>query len=111
MIPKQQGREKSMRWINNSIVRKARGVALLAGVAATICPMLAGAYEPPPAGFFPVGVFLQPVENFDVWKSRGVNTVVDFWPGQQPLEVWNAAAVQRGLYMIRAPRFNNLAQD
>ena len=32
--------------------------------------------------------------------------MVDFWPGQQPLETWNAAAAQRGLYMIRAPRAN-----
>jgi hypothetical protein len=66
--------------------------------------MAALAYEPPPKDFFPVGVFLQPTENFDVWKSRGVNTVVDFWGDQTALEQFNAAAVSRGLYMIRAPR-------
>src|SRR4051812_6001383 len=61
------------------------------------------AYTPPPQDFFPVGVFLQPVENFDAWKSRGVNTVVDFAASSQSLETWNAAAVARSLYMIRAP--------
>jgi hypothetical protein len=64
----------------------------------------AKAYDPPPQDFFPVGVFLQPVENFDLWKSRGVNTMVDFAASSQSLETWNAAAVSRGLYMIRAPR-------
>jgi hypothetical protein len=79
-------------------------LGLLAAAAAVACPSVAVAADPPPASLFPVGVFLQPVANFDIWKARGVNTVVDFWPGQQPLEEWNAAAVQRGLYMIRAPR-------
>lgn len=77
----------------------AMAAAATLGVAST-----ALAYDPPPQDFFPVGVFLQPVENFDLWKSRGVNTVVDFAGGSQLLETWNAAAVSRGLYMIRAPR-------
>jgi hypothetical protein len=80
------------------------GSAVLASLAAAGVPSLAFAYTPPPQDLFPVGVFLQPVENFDVWKSRGVNTVVDFAASSQPLETWNAAAVARGLYMIRAPR-------
>jgi hypothetical protein len=89
---------------------KAGSLALLAGAAAAACPLSAWAYEPPPSDFFPVGVFLQPVGTFDTWKARGVNTVVDFAPTSQSLETWNAAAVARGLYMIRAPRANP-AQD
>ncbi len=91
---------------------KLGSLALLAGAAT--CPLTALAYTPPPADFFPVGVFLQPSSNFDLWKSRGVNTVVDFFPDpgqtvpqqQTSLDQWNTAAVQRGLHMIRAPRAN-----
>lgn len=91
---------------------KSGSLVLLGGAA--ICPLTALAYTPPPADFFPVGVFLQPSSNFDLWKSRGVNTVVDFFPDpgqtvpqqQASLEQWNTAAVQRGLHMIRAPRAN-----
>jgi Beta-galactosidase len=89
---------------------KIAPLALLAGAAAAVCPSVVWAYEPPPSDFFPVGVFLQPVTTFDTWKARGVNTVVDFAASSQPLETWNAAAVARGLYMIRAPRANP-AQD
>ena len=95
---------------------KLNSLALLAG--AVSYPLAAVAYTPPPSDFFPIGVFLQPSSNFDLWKSRGANTVVDFFPDpsqtvvqqQSSLNQWNAAAVQRGLYMIRPARAN-AAQD
>jgi hypothetical protein len=84
---------------------KRVSLALLAGVGMAAVAPVAEAYNPPPADLFPVGVFLQPTTTFDTWKSRGVNTVVDFWPDpSQSLDQWNKAAVDRGLYMIRAAR-------
>ena len=99
-------------FVSSSPIKKVPLALLAAAVAA--CPMVAMAYTPPPTDFFPVGVFLQPSSSFDIWKSRGVNTVVDFFPDpglsvpqqQDALNQWNTAAVQRGLYMIRAPRAN-----
>lgn len=82
----------------------------LGAAAALACPQAAQAYDPPSSDFFPIGVFLQPTSTFDTWQARGVNTVVDFDPNVQSLETWNAAAVSRGLYMIRAPR-STIGQD
>jgi hypothetical protein len=91
--------------------RLAKLAAMTLGAAAALaCAPVAHAYDPPPSDFFPIGVFLQPTWTFDTWQSRGVNTVVDFDPNVQSLESWNAAAVSRGLYMIRAPR-TDLSQD
>ncbi len=83
-----------------------RSVALrlLGGLLAAVAAPAAMAYDPPPADYFPIGVFLQPTYTFDTWKARGINTLVDYAASSQPLETWNAAAVQHGFYMIRAPR-------
>ena len=37
------------------------------------------AAEAPPANLFPIGVYWQPTGSFDLWKSRGVNTVLGFY--------------------------------
>lgn len=55
--------------------------------------------------FFPIGVFVQPTYNFDTWKARGINTVVEV-PQGNDLEQWTVAAKSKGLHMIRAPRPN-----
>ena len=95
--------KESLDFRKKGPVKRALPV-LLAGLSG----MAAGAakgYTPPPSDFFPIGVYLQPISTFDTWKARGVNTVVDFWPDpSQTLDQWNDAAVQRGLYMIRAAR-------
>ena len=31
-----------------------------------------------PMGFFPIGVWDQPTGNFDTWKQRGINTLVQY---------------------------------
>jgi hypothetical protein len=52
--------------------------------------------------FFPIGVYVQPTSNFALWKSRGINTLVDV-PSGNSEPAWDAAAIQDGLYEIRAP--------
>jgi len=54
------------------------------------------------AGFFPIGAYVRAPPYFGLWKSRGINTMVDGTsePG------WNAAAVRDGLDEIRAPACN-----
>jgi hypothetical protein len=59
-----------------------------------------------PPDLFPIGVYRQPTTSFDLWKSRGINTVVDFYAPGKNLERWNAAAVAEGLWMVRNPRKN-----
>jgi hypothetical protein len=59
-----------------------------------------------PPDLFPIGIYRQPTTSFDTWKSRGINTVIDFYPPGKNLERWNAAAVADGLWMIRNPRKN-----
>ena len=86
---------------------KKAALALLAASAVAAGPQKALAYDAPPAGFFSIGVFLQPITTFDTWKARGVNTVVDYWPDpSQTMAQWDTAAAQRGLYEIRAPQAN-----
>jgi hypothetical protein len=53
-------------------------------------------------GIFPIGVFVQPVDMFDLWKSRGVNTVVGTPDGHSVTE-WNDAAMARDLFVVRPP--------
>jgi hypothetical protein len=57
------------------------------------------------AHFFPIGAYVQPSANFGLWKSRGVNTMVIVPQGSSE-RAWNRAAVQDGLYEIRAPAGN-----
>jgi hypothetical protein len=57
------------------------------------------------AHFFPIGAYVQPSANFGLWKSRGVNTMVIVPQGSSE-RAWNRAAVQDGLYEIRAPASN-----
>jgi hypothetical protein len=86
---------------------KKAALGVLAGAALAAAPQGALAYDAPAAGFFSIGVFLQPITTFDTWKARGVNTVVDYWPDpSQTMAQWDAAALQRGLYEIRAPQAN-----
>jgi hypothetical protein len=57
------------------------------------------------AHFFPIGAYVQPAANFELWKSRGVNTMVIVPQGSSE-RAWNRAAAQDGLYEIRAPASN-----
>jgi hypothetical protein len=75
-----------------------------AGVASTLTLSTAATAASP--SFFPIGVFRQPTFEFDTWKARGINTLVDWdsFGGQTSMDEWTQAAVDRQLYMIRAPR-------
>ncbi len=57
------------------------------------------------AGFFPIGAYVQAPPYFGLWKSRGINTMVDVPDGTSE-PGWNAAAVRDGLDEIRAPGSN-----
>ncbi|WMT92823.1 hypothetical protein [Pelagibacterium sp. H642] len=52
--------------------------------------------------FFVIGAFVQPVHMMDLWKTRGINTLVGVPEGHDS-ELWSAEAVARDLYMIRSP--------
>ncbi|HXZ74475.1 MAG TPA: hypothetical protein VEH31_26910, partial [Streptosporangiaceae bacterium] len=54
------------------------------------------------ARLFPIGVYVQAPDNFELWKSRGVNTMVVVPDGNSE-QAWNKAAIRDGLYEIRAP--------
>lgn len=95
---------------SNSKSQIANRFATAALIAAAVSAGTAKAYDPPPDTYFPIGVFLQPTSTFATWKARGVNTVVEFDPNVQSETAWNAAAVQNGLYQIRAPDAN-IAND
>lgn len=78
-------------------------------VAAMVTARGAMAADAPPANLFPIGVYWQPTASFDLWKSRGINTVIGFYTKPFDMEEFNNAAVSRGLWMIRNPRANPAA--
>jgi hypothetical protein len=57
---------------------------------------------------FIIGVWSQPTYNFDKWKKRGINTLVNYegLSGTVSMDSWIAAANSRGLFQIRRPREN-----
>ena len=55
--------------------------------------------------FFPIGAYVQPASNFALWKSRGVNTVVEV-PDNYDEATWDKAAIQDSLHEIREPSSN-----
>lgn len=72
-------------------------------------PDLPGAIPSPDAGeglflegFFPIGVFSQPVESFERWQSRGINTILEVPQNHDPA-AWDRAAQAAGLRIIRRP--------
>lgn len=62
--------------------------------------------RPAGPGVFPIAVWSQPTRNFDRWKARGINTLMNYegMSGAVSMDEWTAAANARGLYMIRKPR-------
>jgi hypothetical protein len=56
-------------------------------------------------GVFPIGVFSQPQESFEKWKSRGINTILETPQGHDP-NAWDKAARSAGLFVIRRPLAN-----
>jgi hypothetical protein len=54
---------------------------------------------------FPIGAYVQDPAYFELWKSRGVNTMVVVPDGNSE-RAWNKAAIRDGLYEIRAPAGN-----
>jgi hypothetical protein len=57
------------------------------------------------AHLFPIGAYVQATANFELWKSRGINTMVVVPDGNSE-KAWNKAAIRDGLYEIRAPASN-----
>jgi len=54
---------------------------------------------------FVLGVWVQPAETMDVWKARGVNTLVEA-PEGHDVSQWAKAADRKGLFQIRKPTAN-----
>jgi hypothetical protein len=63
---------------------------------------------------FIIGVFQQPTSSFDVWRSRGVNTLVGYEAESGSRRIsnhdWTEAAAAKGFYYIRQPS-NDLEAD
>src|ERR1051325_6175086 len=86
----------------------------LAGAAASVALFVgansasaAGAVSTPDS-FFPIGVWSQPLNTFDKWQSRGINTVINFEPygGVDSIDAWSNAANAHSFYQVRQPRAN-----
>ena len=82
-------------------------VAVVAGLATSTHAQL------PNQEFFPIGVFAQPLNSFDKWKNRGINTLFQYEPQTNSqgiptatMEQWSKAAADRGLYYARLPSSN-----
>ena len=56
----------------------------------------------PTAPKFLIGVWYQPVENFQKWKDRGINTLVGY-ASTVPRDQWTDAARKAGLFYIAKP--------
>ncbi|HEY7117849.1 MAG TPA: PA14 domain-containing protein [Tepidisphaeraceae bacterium] len=56
-----------------------------------------------PSDVFPIGTWTQPMSSFDKWKSRGVNTLIEYQGDGATIEQWSQAARDRGMYYIRRP--------
>lgn len=56
-------------------------------------------------GFFPIGVFSQPVESFEKWKQRGIDTLLEVPMNHDPV-AWDRAARAGGFRIIRRPAAN-----
>jgi hypothetical protein len=55
---------------------------------------------------FVVGVYKQPRESFDKWKSLGINTLYEWEPNDCTKQQFEDAATNRGLFFINAPGAN-----
>lgn len=53
-------------------------------------------------GFFPIGVFSQPLESLPKWKERGINTLLEVPQNHDPV-AWDRTAQQFGFRIIRRP--------
>lgn len=54
--------------------------------------------------FFPIGVWSQPRGSFAKWKSRGINTLIEYEAsGALDVNQWSTDARNLGLYYIRRP--------
>jgi hypothetical protein len=85
------------------------GLLTMSATAPALATAITGPTTPP-ANFFPIGVYRQPVSTFKTWKARGINTVIDFYAPGAWQENWTDTAVADGLWMIRNPR-ENLQDD
>jgi hypothetical protein len=94
---------KVRRWLAGAI----GGVAMLVGGN---WARAAGAVNTPDS-YFPIGVWSQPLNTFDKWQSRGINTVINYEPygGVDSIDAWSNAANAHGFYQIRQPRTNPAA--
>ena len=57
------------------------------------------------APVFLIGVYMQPIESFDTWKARGINTLVGYESrsGRVSNKQWSEAAAGKGFYYVRRP--------
>src|SRR5436189_5829152 len=60
--------------------------------------------RPTPPKFI-VGVYMQPPDTFDVWRARGIDTLVGYESrgGSISNKDWSEAAAAKGFFYIRKP--------
>jgi hypothetical protein len=68
-------------------------------------PTLKRPDKKPPTPRFIIGVFAQPPDMFEVWKARGVNTLIahESRGGKISNHEWSEAAAAKGFHFIRRP--------
>src|SRR5258706_7583758 len=71
-----RGCDKTQRKARRFLAGAVAGVALMAGAN---WASAAGAVSTPDS-YFPIGVWSQPLNTFDKWQSRGINTVINYEP-------------------------------
>ncbi len=99
-----RGCDKTERNARRFLAGAVAGVALMAGAN---WASAAGAVSTPDS-YFPIGVWSQPLNTFDKWQSRGINTVINYEPygGQDSIDAWSNAANAHSFYQVRTPRPN-----
>jgi hypothetical protein len=85
--------------------------AFCIGITAHASPMY-----PDRPDLFPIGVWQQPTFNFDTWKARGVNTLVQVPGGHEKKRRywsdWHTQGANKGFEIIRSPDPNlSLTKD
>src|SRR5215208_2204697 len=97
-------RNARQRSLSRGLAGAAASAALLLGIDSVNA---AGAVNVPDS-FFPIGVWSQPINTFDKWQSRGINTVINYEPygGQDSIDAWSNAANAHNFYQVRQPRAN-----
>src|SRR5258705_11601982 len=95
------------RWIVGAIVAFMLGIVCEAQERAVPRAVPRRPVSQPARPRFVIGVFQQPTSSFDVWRVRGVNTLVGYEAESGSKRIsnhdWTEAAAAKGFYYIKQP--------